>query len=98
MVKILTVFVILTSLIGIVISPADFYKGYSSVLNPITSTIVIILLGGIIFLFGLRISELDSEIAFLESDILQLNSDIFELQNRQPKTEREMHVVLVWEQ
>ena len=96
MVKILTVFVILTSLIGIVISPPDFYKAYSSVLNPITSTIVIILLVGIIFLFGLRISELDSEIADLESDIMQLNSDVLELQNRQPK--REIHVVLVWEQ
>ena len=97
MVKILTVFVILTSLIGIVISPPDFYKAYSSVLNPITSTIVIVLLVGIIFLFGLRISELDSEIADLESDILQLNSDVFELQNKQPETEREIHVVLVWE-
>ena len=96
MVKILTVFVILTSLIGIVISPADFYKAYSSVLNPITSTIVIILLVGIIFLFGLRISELDSEIADLESDIMQLNFDVLELQNRQPK--REIHVVLAWEQ
>ena len=96
MVKILTVFVILTSLIGIVISPADFYKAYSSVLNPITSTIVIILLVGIIFLFGQHIYELDSENTDLESDIMQLNSDVLELQNRQP--EREIHVVLVWEQ
>ena len=101
MVKKITLFCLVSCLFAIVTNPVDFYNSYSSVLNPIISTLIIALLVGLIILLGYRISDLDSEIEDLESDLLDLNNEVYELQElltQERNRESEIHVIVVWEE